>query len=293
MKKLITNFVLRKSKEFCLSLFLVLISVAVLYAYDPLQNVPLSVRDRIVKTLPQYGNPKIEKVTDIGGLYEVIVIHSPIGEQIVEKRGVFYVTKEGNYVIFGPVIGDNYNTYAVLRSLDRIDVSKINTDSAVKIVKGDGSKKIFVFTDPDCPFCKRLQNYLKGQNNYTAYVYFYPLEDIHPGVTIKIVKSLCAKDVSKSVEKLLFEHEEDFESKVCESGKNRLEQMMKYALKLGLEGTPMVITGDGRYIRGADTVTLGLYLKSKNDEEKKGTEKVEDKLNKLETNQQKNIKKKK
>ncbi len=227
---------------------------------DPFGNVSGVVRDKINFAVEKMGNPRVESVKDIGGIYEVIVVHPPAPGQIVEKRGIFYVTKDGKFVIYGALISDNYNTYAVLSTLDAIDIKKIDTSSAVVIKKGTGDKKLFLFTDPDCPFCSRVHSYLRDKNDYTLYVFFYPLEELHPGVTIKTIKALCSKDVTKAVTDLVFNHIEPLGSS-CKEGKERLEKSMKTAMKVGVEGTPFIITGDGKFIRGANIAAIEAYLK--------------------------------
>ena len=51
---------------------------------------------------------------------------------------------------------------------------------AIKTVRGDGSRKLAVFSDPDCPYCKGLEGELAKLDNVTLYTFLYPLEGLHP-----------------------------------------------------------------------------------------------------------------
>ena len=48
-------------------------------------------------------------------------------------------------------------------------------DQAIKIVRGNGSRKIAIFEDPNCGYCKRFERDLAGVNDITVYVFLYPI----------------------------------------------------------------------------------------------------------------------
>lgn len=182
----------------------------------------------------------------------------------MKKKGYFFVTKDGKFAILGNVVGDSYTSFGKDRFLEKINVSKLDVSSAVKIVRGSGKRIIlYMFIDPDCPFCKDVMNFLKSRpelDNITLYVYFFPLEKIYSESKNKIIKSLCAKDVSKSVEALIYDGIIEKDVQICNKGIERLNVMLNIAKQVGVEGTPTFITEDGYIIRGANISVLSEYL---------------------------------
>ena len=116
----------------------------------------------------------IEK-TPIPGLYEV-----NLGSQIV------YSDASGNYVLIGDLVDTRNSknlTEARLAETNKIDFAKLPFENAVKVVKGNGSRKIAVFSDPNCPHCKQLESTLKSIDNVTVYTFLYPV--LSPDSTAK------------------------------------------------------------------------------------------------------------
>lgn len=99
-----------------------------------------------------------------------IVIQFPDG-----RKEVGYITKDNKYLIIGNVIdaktGENI-TAKKYRELDKVDVSKVPLDEAVKLKFGKGTKKLIMVADPDCPFCKKAYQYLKTKMLKFIYSYF-------------------------------------------------------------------------------------------------------------------------
>ena len=58
-------------------------------------------------------------------------------------------------------------TEARLAETNKIDFAKLPFENAVKVVKGTAARKIAVFSDPNCPYCKQLETTLKSVDNVT------------------------------------------------------------------------------------------------------------------------------
>ena len=134
-----------------------------------------------------YPKFKVESVikTPYAGLYEVFM-----GGQIVyTDEKLTFLIAEGRFVdpkTKKDVTGER------LDELTKIDFSSLPLDQAIKVVKGNGSRKLVVFSDVDCPFCKRLeQNELSNIDNVTIYTFLYPIESLHPDAAAKS-KLICA-----------------------------------------------------------------------------------------------------
>jgi thiol:disulfide interchange protein DsbC len=68
----------------------------------------------------------------------------------------------------------------VSRRQQRIAFDTLPLADAIKTVRGKGERVIAVFSDPDCPFCRRLETELDKLDNVTLYTFLYPLEGLHP-----------------------------------------------------------------------------------------------------------------
>jgi len=221
-----------------------------LFAADVLKevkNLP------IVKDLP--SQVEVLEARDIGSLYELVVKEPSRG------KSIFYVTKDGAYLFAG---GNLFNkdrvnvAQARYEEVNRVDVSKIPLKDAVTIRKGNGVKKLIVFYDVDCPYCKRAYQWLKDRTNYTLYIFFNPLP-MHPNSPEKTVKILCGKDYEAGIERTVANQEP--EGQKCEAGEKMLAKHKAIAAEIGVDGTPLFITDTGTRIAGLLVPALESYLK--------------------------------
>ncbi len=175
------------------------------------------------------------------GLYELFVN----GELLYADEGV-------NYVIQGTLIraADRRNlTEERLEKLKGIPFAQLPLDLAIKIVKGDGSRKVAVFEDPDCPFCRRLeQDALAHVDNITMYVLLYPLEGLHPGATGKSARIWCSADRGKAWTDAVQGKANPTAAPTC---KTPLEPLKKFAEARGIFATPTLVFEDGSRVAGA------------------------------------------
>lgn len=108
-------------------------------------------------------------------------------------------------------------------------------------------KYIYFISDPDCPFCRRtapiLEKWAK-KNGVEVRIIFFPLP-MHPNAKSKAIDIICSKD--KKYEEI----HSDFEPKnLCEEGKKKVEENIKYLSKIGVSGTPTLIGMNGKVIPG-------------------------------------------
>jgi len=125
------------------------------------------------KTLSTYfPNEKIEVLKKMSSLqlYEVVV-----GNQL------FYVDEKANY-FFSGYLFDLKNEKNLteerlqeIRGARRVDINSLPLEYAIKEVKGNGKRKLVIFSDPNCGYCKRLEKELLHINNVTIYTLLYPI----------------------------------------------------------------------------------------------------------------------
>jgi len=145
-----------------------------------------------------------------------------------------------------------------------VDVSKIPVDKAVVMGNPKGSKKLYVFTDPDCPYCKKGHLELKKlatiAPDVAIYVMLYPLA-MHPGAYDKSRAVLETKNL-ELMDKA-FEGKE-MPKPTKESSKKAIDEIIAFANANGISGTPTMVMPDGKIEVGMrDAETLKKMLEGK------------------------------
>lgn len=126
------------------------------------------------------------------------VKNSPVKDVYEVYMGgrIVYTTDEAKYFFVGNLIDlkEQKNlTEESIQVLSKIDVSKLPLDQAIKQVKGKGERVIYLFSDPDCPYCHKLEQELKKIDNVTIYLFLYPIATLHPNAVEISNKIWCSK----------------------------------------------------------------------------------------------------
>ncbi len=200
-----------------------------------------SVKKAVESAYPKF---KVEKVTKTpyAGLYEVFMG----GQIIYTDEKMSFLIAEGRLV--DPKTKKDL-TGERLEELTRIDFSTLPLNQAIKVVKGNGSRKLVVFSDVDCPFCKRLErNELVNITDVTIYTFLYPIEQLHPDAANKSKLIWCAKDRVKAWEDWILRDQLASAAGSCDVP---LEKVGELARKVGVTSTPTLIFADGKRMLGA------------------------------------------
>ncbi len=177
----------------------------------------------------------------IPGLYEVFM-----GDQIV------YADSSGEYLVMGPMVDTQTRqnlTEARLNDHGRIDFRTLPLDKAIRVVKGNGSRKFAVFSDPDCPFCQKLEQTLLSVNDYTMYVFLFPIASLHPQAPAKAHAIWCAKDRSAAWNQWM--HEKKLPATGGSCGGDPIDSLQTLGNTLHINSTPTMFFADGRRVAGA------------------------------------------
>ena len=242
-------------KRAFLIVLMLLVLAPPLHAADAPKDVSKKVRELpIIKSL--FGTEaKVLEARDLGSIYEIV------GSFPGRDKQILYVTKDGLYLITGAnlINKDKANlTKERYDQVNKVDLAKLPLQDAIMITKGDGAKKLFLFTDVDCPYCRKAYEWLKTQTDYTLYVYFYPLP-MHPQAAEKSVKILCDKDPSNALDGA--HRDEGPAGEKCENGQKLLEKHKAIANELGINSTPLFINDGGIRMSGFNQKALQDYLK--------------------------------
>lgn len=201
-------------------------------------EAPASVVEKFKTMYPKTTFKEIRK-SQVSGLYEVVM-----GENIA------YTDESGRYFIFGHLFDMQQQVdLTAQRKLDskKAEFPAQQLGQAIKTVKGDGSRILAVFSDPDCPYCKQLEGELARLDNVTIYTFLYPLESLHPDAKTKAVSVWCAPNKAKAWSELMLAGKKP-KLVACN---NPVNDNLVLGSKLGVVGTPTLIAADGRVLPGS------------------------------------------
>jgi len=200
-----------------------------------------SLKKKIEATYPKIRVESIVK-TPYAGLYEIFMG----GQIIYADENLSFLIADGHLV--DPKTKKDI-TGERLEELTKIDFNSLPLNKAIKVVKGNGSRKVAVFSDVDCPFCKKLeQDELSQITNITIYTFLYPLEQLHPNAAAKSKLIWCADDRVKAWNNWIFNNQLP---KIAGNCKVPLEEIGELARKVGVSSTPTLIFSDGKRMTGA------------------------------------------
>jgi len=172
-------------------------------------------------------------------------------EVVVNGINVMYTDKKGELAFVGNLV--NLKTQENLtkkraEALAFVDFTQIPLAQAIVKVKGDGSRKLVVFSDPDCPYCKQLEKELALLDNVTIYTMLYPLEELHPDARKKSAAVWCAADRARAWDDLMLYGKEPAAAK--DECKTPLDEINKLAQRLSITGTPGLVFENGKLVPG-------------------------------------------
>ena len=198
-----------------------------------------AIRKNIAERLPDF--PKIDEVTRtaIPSVYEI-----RIGNDIL------YTDEQGNYLIEGQMIETKSRlnlTEERIGKLTAIDFKTLPLKDAMVWKQGNGERKLVVFADPNCGFCKKFEHDLQTMNNVTVYTFLYP---ILGGDSPEKSKAIwCAKDNTKAWREWMIKGTPVTGSPSCDT--SVLQRNVALGRKYRINGTPGLVFEDGRKLAGA------------------------------------------
>jgi len=199
-----------------------------------------AVRKILEERFPGAQIKHMAKVPYMGGVYEVM-----FDDQML------YVDPKVNYIFVGQVYDAKSKTNLTerkMRELNRVAWSDLPLNLAIKKVKGDGARKLVVFSDADCPFCARLEEALKDVNNVTIYTFLYPIDQLHPDAARKSKLIWCAPDKVRAWDDFFASGSLPDNPGTCE---NPVAATAVLGQKLRVTATPTLVFADGSVIPGA------------------------------------------
>lgn len=191
-----------------------------------------------------YPKARVESVTKTAypGLYEIFLD----GQIVYTNESFTWFIVDGHLV---DVKTRKELTSARLDELTKVDFDSLPLDQAIKVVRGNGSRKVVVFSDPDCPFCKKLeQKELLPLTDVTIYTFLFPLDGLHPDAANKARAIWCAPDRVKAWNDWILNGQIAKGAATCDAP---LEKIADLGRKLNVTSTPTLIFANGKRMLGA------------------------------------------
>ena len=142
----------------------------------------------------------------------------------------------------------------------KVDVSTLPTSDAIRI--GTGSRWMYVFSDPDCPFCKQYEQVLAKTPDVSVFIFPFPLEQLHPQAK-KISTAIWCRDPAQRETAwrsylLQGQMPAKMQLKNCATP---IERNLQLGARIGVNGTPATVFADGTIQMGAmDAKRLQFFL---------------------------------
>ena len=198
------------------------------------------IRKNLAERLPDF--PKIDEVskTPIPGLWEV-----RIGNELL------YTDEQGNHVIQGTLFDTKAKinlTEKRMEKLNAIEFDQLPLKDAMVMKQGTGARKMAVFADPNCGYCKRFERDLLTVKDVTIYTFLYPV--LGPDSNDKSRSIWCAKDAMKTWRAWMIDAVTPPKvAGACDIG--AIERNSAFGRKYRINGTPAILFEDGKRVPGA------------------------------------------
>ncbi|MEI7536693.1 MAG: DsbC family protein [Comamonadaceae bacterium] len=215
------------------------IAALVVSAGAPAQEA--TIRKNLAERIPQLQ--KIDEVSKspMPGMYEIRVNGSEI----------YYTDGEGNFLLQGNLIDTRQRRNLTEERVDKltaISFDALPLKDAFTIVRGTGKRKMAVFEDPNCGYCKRFERDLQKVDNITIHMFLYPI--LSADSTEKSKNIWCTKDRAKTWQDWMVR---DKAAATASCDISAIERNLEIGRKHKITGTPTLIFTDGTRVPGAIT----------------------------------------
>ena len=197
------------------------------------------IRKNLKERMPQIQPIDEVRRTPMTGLFEIRV----------DGNEIYYTDTTGNFLLQGQLIDTRTQrnlTDERLQKITSIDFKTLPIKDAITIVRGNGERKLAVFEDPNCGYCKRFERDLAKLDNITVYLFLYPILGKDSQDKSKAI--WCAKEPAKSWQDWML-HEQTPVAATCDTA--ALKRNLDFGQKYKITGTPTSLFIDGTRLPGA------------------------------------------
>ncbi|MDH4462671.1 MAG: DsbC family protein [Acidovorax sp.] len=197
-----------------------------------------AIRKALAERIPQMDKIDEVRPTPMKGLFEVRI-----------GTDLFYTDAKGNYVIQGELIDTKARrnlTEDRIAKLTAVDFSALPLKDAFTIVRGDGKRKVAVFEDPNCGYCKRFERDMQNVDNVTVYLFLYPI--LSPDSAEKSRNIWCSKDRVAAWQDMMV-RDKTVPAASCDT--SAIQRNLAFGRQYKITGTPTLIFANGTRVPGA------------------------------------------
>ena len=216
----------------------------VLMAVALLATLGASAQEAVIRKNLLERLPQLQKIDEISkgpmpGLFEVRV----------NGTDIFYTDAEGNFLLQGSLIDTKLHRNLTEERVDKLTAISFDAlpfKDAFTIVRGNGKRKLAIFEDPNCGFCKRFERDLQKVDNITISLFLYPILGADSNEKSKHI--WCAKDKGKTWQDWMLREQLP---PVASCDVAALARNVALGQKHKISGTPTLIFADGIRVPGA------------------------------------------
>jgi thiol:disulfide interchange protein DsbC len=185
--------------------------------------------------------PKIEEIskTPMPGVFEIRV----------QGNEIFYADAKGDFLIQGALIDTKQKrnlTEERTEKLSAVPFDSLPLKFAITQVRGNGKRKLVVFSDPNCGYCKRFERDLQKIDNVTLYHLMYPV--LGEDSRLKSRNIACAKDRAKTWNDWMLQ---GITPPTVSCDNHNIDAIVEFGRKNRINGTPTMFVADGTRVPGA------------------------------------------
>jgi thiol:disulfide interchange protein DsbC len=197
-----------------------------------------AVRSALLKSMPTLKVDSV-KPSEVKGLYEAVI-----------GANIFYVSDDGKYLLQGRLVDIAAHkdlTEEKLNAGRKLALAKLTDDKMIIFKAKDPKYKVFVFTDIDCGYCRKLHSEMDSYlaQGITIQYLFFPRAGKPSESYDKAVSVWCADDQKAAL--TAAKKGENPKPKTCA---NPVDEHMKLAEDFDVKGTPMIVTPNGSVYPG-------------------------------------------
>ncbi len=198
-----------------------------------------TIRKNLGERIPQLQQLDEVSKSPMPGLFEIRV----------NGNEIYYTDADGNFLVQGNLIDTRQKrnlTEERIEKLSAINFDALPLKDAFTMVRGNGKRKLAVFEDPNCGYCKRFEKDLQKVNNVTVYMFLYPI--LGPDSTERSKNIWCAKDKVKAWQDWMVR---DVAPATANCDSSAIARNVELGRKFKITGTPTLVFADGSRVPGA------------------------------------------
>nr|WP_237219161.1 DsbC family protein [Rhodoferax aquaticus] len=222
-------------------MYRILLSLSLLVTLGSAIGQEAVIRKNIAQRVPQLKDIEDVRKSAMPGLYEITVNGSD----------VYYTDAQGDFLIHGSLIDTKKRRNLTEERVDKLTAIKFDElpfKDAFTIVRGNGKRKIAVFEDPNCGYCKRFEREMQKVDNVTFYMFLYPILGADSVEKSKAI--WCAKDRAQTWQDWMV-RDQALPSTPANCDTSALNRNVEAGRASKINGTPTLLFTNGTRVPGA------------------------------------------